>query len=916
MKKSYTIKHLCVAVLLFISSSLIAQRAVSGKITRDDGDALVGVSVLEKGTTNGTISDANGSYSLKVKEKATLVFSFIGMNSVEIAVGNASTFDVKMGENANLTDELVITAGRQPVRKLESTMAVNVISAKQLETIKPEGVAEAIRGTPGMYVSYSQGRSRGAMFTRGFPDGSGNGLVYTGTLMDGLPTLATTARPADFALSMDPNFDRVEVVRGSTATLFGYSAAAGVVNMINRVGGTKHAGMARLTRYNDNVKNAVNGDGERTGVDYRVDMNFNGPLSKNIRYNIGGFYLRDKGFRNLGYDDVGGQIRANVDYLFDKNKGSIRVFGHLVDMTIQNMIDVPFRLSDNKPKDGWSIYDSYYNKTLDTINYTIPRTPENPLGKTDTTETRVLKSANRDGNYARGFHIGANIDYTFDNGWKIANKFRYQSYNHGTKFNLGISGFYKDVLFPTAGYQSRTMIDGDGIDSDLMNEFRLEKDLDLGNSQHHISIGGYHSTGNYKADTWALTGWSTSDRNNLQFRAWDFRTFKNNLPPPNVASASRTDKYIVNTNAAFIGDEIKIGNKLKVVVGLRFDAINFDMYGYYKDTFVTGSNPLKYVTMNRKENYSDWTASLGFNYLFNMRTALYGNITRAYRMPDYSAFTALKKATVDPSKPTYILPIEQNEIVYNSEVGYRSGFGDFNFDICGFYTFIDHRLAVIYDAGVASIKPLGNNSIMGSEIALNYAPQAVRGLNLSASLTIQNAIFQDFKIQVNPTTPLLEYSDPAYLFGQTIITDKDSKGTATYKIDLKGKQLPRVPSQIFNASASYNSKYWGVDGSINANSNIYNDATNLYKAPNTTWINISAYVSYPMPKGQSMRLSLAVKNLLNSDEAERMVYGTSDNGPLLEKQRVLRGLDDPTKTYYMGIPNMPRRFVVSLDYKF
>ncbi len=278
MEKSYTIKHLCVAVLLFISSSLIAQRVVSGKITSDGGDALGGVSVLEKGTTNGTISDANGGYSLKVKEKATLVFSFIGMNSVEIAVGNASTFDVKMEENANLTDELVITAGRQPVRKLESTMAVNVISAKQLETIKPEGVAEAIRGTPRM---------------------------------------------------------------------------------------------ARLTRYNNNVTNAVNADGERTGVDYRVDLNFNGPLSKNIRYNIGGFYLRDKGFRNLGYDDVGGQIRANVDYLFAKNKGSIRVFGHLVDMTIQNMIDVPFRLSDNKPKDGWSIYDSYYHKSTDTINYGI-----------------------------------------------------------------------------------------------------------------------------------------------------------------------------------------------------------------------------------------------------------------------------------------------------------------------------------------------------------------------------------------------------------------------------------------------------------------------------------------------------------------------------------------------------------------
>jgi outer membrane receptor protein involved in Fe transport len=904
MEKSYTIKNLFLLALLFLSGSLMAQKTVSGKITGDDGSGLIGVSVVEKGTSNGTISDGTGAYSLKVGEKATLVFSFVGMNNVEIAVGNASSFDVKMEENAALTDELVITAGRQPVRKLESTMAVNVISAKQLETIKPEGIAEAIRGTPGMYVSYSQGRSRGAMFTRGFPDGSGNGLVYTGTLMDGLPTLATTARPSDFALSMDPNFERVEVVRGSTATLFGYSAAAGVVNMINRMGGTKHAGMARVTRYNNNVENAVNADRDRTGVDYRLDLNFNGPLAKNIRYNIGGFYLRDKGFRNLGYDDVGGQIRANVDYLFPENKGSVRVFAHLVDMTIQNMIDVPYRLSDNKPRDGWSIYDSYYNKSMDTINYTIKRTPENPLGKTDTVEVRSAKAANRDGNYARGFHIGANVDYSFGDGWKIANKFRYQSYNHGTKFNLGVSPYYTDANFSNV----RILIDGDGVDADLMDEFRLEKSLEMGNVKHHISVGGYHSTGNYKADTWALTGWTPADKALVGFKG-----FGPGFRAATTGSASRNDKYTVNTNAAFLGDEMAIGPKLKITVGLRYDAINMDMYGFYRDTVVTGSNPLKYVTMNRKENYADWTASIGGNYLVNARTAIYGNFTRAYRMPDYGAFTPLKKAQVDPTNAGYTKTISNNEIVYNSELGFRSGFGDFNFDVSGFYTFIDNRLATIYEGAVATLKPLGNNDIRGAEIALNYSPQEVRGLNLSTSLTVQNAIFQSFLIPVKTVQSVAKDS----VFGLTLVNQQaDNTKKGVYAIDLQGKQLPRVPSQIFNAAASYDSKYWGFDASVNANMNMYNDATNLYKADNITWINVGAYVKYPLPHNQSMRLSLSVKNLLNTDRAERNIYGTSDDSALNEKQLVAyKGLDT-TKVYYNGIPVMPRRILLTLDYKF
>jgi outer membrane receptor for Fe3+-dicitrate len=393
-----------------------------------------------------------------------------------------------------------------------------------------------------------------------------------------------------------------------------------------------------------------------------------------------------------------------------------------------------------------------------------------------------------------------------------------------------------------------------------------------------------------------------------------FKGFGPGFAPPATGGASRNDKYIVNTNAVFLGDEMSIGKKLKLTVGLRYDAINMDMYGYYRDTVVTGSNPLKYVTMNRKENYADWTASIGGNYLVNARTAVYGNFTRAYRMPDYGAFTPLKKAQVDPTNPAYTKTIAQNEIVYNSELGYRSGFGDFNFDVSAFYTFIDHRLATVYEGAIATLKPLGNNDIRGAEIALTYAPQAVRGLNLSTSLTVQNAIFQEFLI---PVRAAILSANKDSVFGLNLINQQtDNSKRSVYAIDLKGKQLPRVPSQIFNASASYDSKYWGFDASVNANMNMYNDATNLYRADDITWINIGGYVKYPLPHNQSMRLSLSVKNLLNTDRAERNIYGTSDDSALNQKQLVAyKGLDT-TKVYYNGIPVMPRRILLTLDYKF
>lgn len=333
-----------------------------------------------------------------------------------------------------------------------------------------------------------------------------------------------------------------------------------------------------------------------------------------------------------------------------------------------------------------------------------------------------------------------------------------------------------------------------------------------------------------------------------------------------------------------------------------------NMYGFYRDTIKNG----QYVTMNRKENYADWTASIGGNYLIDQRTAIYGNFTRAYRMPDYGAFTPLRKAQVDPTNAGYTKSISNNEIVYNSELGFRSGFGDFNFDVSAFYTFIDNRLATVYEGAVAVLRPLGNNDIRGAEISLSYAPQAVQGLSLSTSLTVQNAIFQSFLIPVRT----IQSANPDSIFGLTLVNQQtDGTKKPVYAIDLKGKQLPRVPSQIFNASASYDSKYWGFDASVNANMNIYNDATNLYKANNITWINMGLYGRYPLPKGQSMRLSISVKNLLNTDYAERNVYSTSDDSALNQRQLVARGLD-ASKVYYNGIPVMPRRFLVTLDYKF
>jgi iron complex outermembrane recepter protein len=881
----------------------MAQQTVTGRVVASSNkEPLSGVTVLEKGTKNGIITDNNGNYSLKVGKDATLVFTFVGLNTVEKAVGNSTSLDISMEEGANLTDDLVVTATRQPVRKLETTTAISIVSAKQLDNIKPEGISEALRGVPGMYVRHNQGRFRGAIFTRGFPDGSGNGLVYTGLLVDGMPALATSARPPDFAIGIDPSFDRVEVVRGAAGSLFGHGSAAGVVNMITKVGGESHSGMLRLTNYNNNMPSgATNEEGVRGGLDYRIDGNINGPLSKNLRYNLGGYYLRDKGFRNLGYDDVGGQLRGNIDYLFNDKSGSVRLYAHLVNVTIQNMIDVPYRFDNLQPKDGWTIFDSYYSSKLDALKYTYNNAPvpvPTRYGTMGQLKERNVKDVNKDGNYARGGHVGLSINKDFG-GFTVSEKFRYQNYNHGTKFNLSVSPFSTDA--PASNV--RVLIDGDGNDSDLMNELRFEKTVDAGGSKHRFTLGNYTSRGFYEPNTWSLTGWQSNDITDLAFKG-----FGPGFAPASRATASRVDRYVVTTTSFFAGDEMRIGDKLIVNVSGRYDKINMDLKGYYPDTI---------GVIERTEEHKDWSASIGANYKLNARSAVYGNFVRAFRAPDYDAYSAVKKGTNILGNAAYKPRIDQNEVVFNGEIGYRTGFGDLGIDVAGFYTFIDHRLATVYVGAIATSQPLGNNKITGGELSLNYAPSSIKGLILNTSLTLQRGVFQDFKIGMTNTAanPVISLNKDS-IYGLNIIKEGvAANGRDVLSIDLKGKQIPVLPNTIWNFDASYDSKYFGINVSSNLNMGMFFDATNLIKADNQCWVNAGIYGKLPVKKN-NIRISLTAKNILQPTALGQGVYLATTDAAFNYKQRVdIRKLD-ASKVYLPGIPIMPRRILISLEYKF
>ncbi|MBS1543779.1 MAG: carboxypeptidase-like regulatory domain-containing protein, partial [Bacteroidetes bacterium] len=103
---------LCLALALCLGTALAQERVVTGKVkSAEDGTTLPGVNVVLKGTTNGTVTDANGVYSLSVPSGGgILVFSFIGLQTQEVQIGERSVVDVGLSLDVQQLSEVVVTA--------------------------------------------------------------------------------------------------------------------------------------------------------------------------------------------------------------------------------------------------------------------------------------------------------------------------------------------------------------------------------------------------------------------------------------------------------------------------------------------------------------------------------------------------------------------------------------------------------------------------------------------------------------------------------------------------------------------------------------------------------------------------------------------------------------------------------------
>ncbi|BBD44022.1 TonB-dependent receptor [Petrimonas sp. IBARAKI] len=214
-------------------------RQVRGTVTDNTNTPLIGVNVVQKGTTNGTVTDMDGNFSLSVPQGSSLVFSYIGFETQEITWSGTQNIQVNLNENSGLLDEIVVV-GYGVQKRSDLTGTVASISRDRLENVPNLNIAQAIQGgIPGVMIQNSSAGARGdqTILIRG----------RNSIKADNEPLIIVDGIPYSGSLNdINPNdVESIEVLKdASAAAIYGSRGSNGVIIITTKEG---RSGKTRLS---------------------------------------------------------------------------------------------------------------------------------------------------------------------------------------------------------------------------------------------------------------------------------------------------------------------------------------------------------------------------------------------------------------------------------------------------------------------------------------------------------------------------------------------------------------------------------------------------------------------------------------------------------------------------------------------
>lgn len=946
MRKSLLKKGIWTIFLLSLFQiTLFAQNSkVTGKVTDNSNQSLIGVSVVVKGTTKGTLTDAEGNYSIEATGSQTLMFSFVGYRTKEVGINNQSVVNVSLEEDSENLDEVVVTGVFDKRTKMNASVSISTLNTKQIDAVVPNSSADLLKNLPGVYVNTSRGEVGGSVYTRGL-NFSGN-FFYVSMQEDGLPVVGISGLlQPDGYLRADATINRIEGVRGGSATILGPNAPGGIFNYVSKTGGQTLSGEVR-------ARFGLEGNGQNPF--YRADFNIGGPLSKDktLTFNVGGFYRNANGPKYPGYTlSYGGQVKANI--VKNYKSGSLKLYAKILDDNT-----APFEFTPtadfNNPKPAGS-FTNTSSTLIQSHQFTVPKSL---TGHSEDIvyDTKKVQEFNEKA-------LGLNWEQSFGDGWTFNNNFRISSKDNTSQTTavvfpfrvdqvtfFGVSGnvarfgtyeFYDpssgksygsvshlppagagqplrfiannlslpggDVLPNAVLYNPNPY--GENTMKDVINQATLSKKL----KSMMFSGGVYLSSSKVTRLTLipAAQSFATIEDQpksvairyiNLAGAKFDLT---NSSGITNFGGGGLYDnEATINQTALFLGHNWDITDKLNLDWGIR--AENFNIKSSFStprrvtpdsptgadgnastlyDGRIFARNPTQ--SFDKSLSFKDVVSySIGLNYKINDGFALYGRYSQGRKTPDLSYFMDIANQQLTSS-----ISVEAQDIKM-AELGLKYRKNKLNVFLTPFYTLASNipNFQIFQNADATYYAPprlYQTIETKGLELEGNYA--FTKNFSLRAVGIIQGSVAKEFGVYLAKTNGPQDDEKVIFNGGKTDNIGNMFTITPTYS---KSKLTGSINWQ-------YMGKRWANVG-------------NAFQLPafNSFDLNVSYKVS------KHIQANFSINNIANTYGI--MSWAAPGGFPAsLDTQGFTKAmLEANPQAIYSTLPIMPRAYFLTLTYKF
>lgn len=692
---SFILAMLCAVTAVF------AQSTITGNVKDAQGETVLGVNVVLKGTEKGAVTDFDGNYTIANVPDGTyrLVASAIGYDNFtkKITVNSAKlVIDFVMKENAESLDAIIVTGVTNPKAKIESSVSVTTLRTETIAQSAPRTTAEIFRTIPGIRSESSGGEGNSNISVRGVPISSG-GSKYVQIQEDGLPVLLygdISFATADIFTRFDSNVARIEAIRGGSASTQTSNAPGGIINIISKTG--KSEGGVIGTIFGANYDS------------FRTDFAYGTEIADDLYIHAGGFYRVGEGIRDAGFTaNNGGQFKLSLMKEFEK--GSVRVYGKYLNDRAIAYLPAPIQVSGTNANPTWEDAPNFDATTgsLHTPNLTqtLRLGPDGEPSRGDVT----------DGMNPVSTSLGIAANFDLGNGYKVSNNGRFSSNNGafvspfpsqvGTgsviadSFGTGSSLQFTDGS-PVAANSLVARIHMFDVELENFNNFMNDIKLSKSYNNLDITLGYFKSIQNISMN-WSWNSYLQEVRgeNARLINALDSTgspLSENGLyayGTPFWGNLARNYDTQYNVSAPYLNIALEASEKLNFDASVRFDNGKVDgafsggvesAIDINNDGVISAPEQAVFSVDNASPtnvnyDYDYFSYSLGINYKLQDRQALFARYSRgAAAKADRILFSGLDYQNSDR--------INALDFLNQAEIGYKQGFDNGAIYVTGFYS--------------------------------------------------------------------------------------------------------------------------------------------------------------------------------------------------------------------------------------